>query len=108
MTGLENCLTQGFHLHHGNSFEYVWHVLENGKDEDIVNEALTFVNVEENSRFSQLVGNSIYTFSTNELAALARLAGFQIQSVSYVSPQRYPFQFSVTDHECVLIAVKPI
>lgn len=49
----------------------------------------------------------LYFFTTEELAALARITGFQVEKLGYFSPRKYIVLFTLRDEVAILVARKP-
>lgn len=105
--GLEFLLSVGSKLSKPRSMDDLWHFLQNALDEEIIEECPTYVMIT-NDMIKRRAGPHLICFSTNELRALARLAGFEIIALEYEQPPDFAFAISQTDMTTILVARKPI
>lgn len=100
----------GAKLHGGRSMDDAWNILSTGKDDEVINSSATFVDLStvRSNIIRKSFGNHLYCFTTNELCALARCSGFEIEEAKYLIGEKYPLKFSKYDNEVLLVAKKPL
>lgn len=102
-TACASKLACGATMRGGDTEDEIMRFIQSASDEDLVREAPTFATYSTQS--SDL--SHLYYFSTRELAAHARLAGFHIENLHYYSPQKYQVTYSEENDAVLLIARKP-
>lgn len=114
--GMERRLkgSHGAFLVSGRSVEETWKwvedIVRDGDDEALVKERPWKIGFEKGTAADagwKDVGSAGSCFSTQEMAALARMAGLDVELVQYVSPNKDPVRFSDTDESTLLVAKKP-
>lgn len=114
VTGTSPCnaefwLQFGAKLHHQRTMDEAWNILSTGTDDEIINSAATFVDLStiHSDSLRESIGNHMYCISTNELCALARCSGFEIDRAEYILGDIYPVKSSKCDNGVLLVAKKP-
>lgn len=104
---LESLLNMGCELVHPRSMDELWQFLQGASDEEIVTECPTYVNIFKEP-LQRRMGSRLICFSTNELRALAHLAGFEILTLKYEQPLNFAQAISQSDLTTLLVARKPV
>lgn len=99
----------GATLNGERSIDEAWDVLANRSDVEIISSAATLVDVStvRSSSIRDSIGSHMYCISTNELCALARVSGFDIERAEYIAGEKYSMKCSKFDNEALLVARKP-
>lgn len=99
----------GATLNGNRSINEAWNILSTEKDDVIIKSAATLVDLSKvrSELIRDAVGSHMYCISTNELSALARSAGFEVERADYIPGDKYPMKCSKYDSEVLLVARKP-
>lgn len=96
-------LEAGLTFQGGSSAEELNAFISQASDEELVRAAPTYGTFPSNLN----VGEWLYYFTLQELAALARISGFNIKKLEYFSPQKYLVLILNRDEAALLVAQKP-
>lgn len=101
--GYDNMFASGAKMNGGSTEKEVMELVRKCTDEELIQIAPTFATLPKHSGLKTL-----YCVTTEELAALARIAGFVIEKLEYYSPRKYQVLYP-EEEECVLlVAQKPL
>lgn len=77
-------------------------------DKELIESATAFAQLKRDSEFCAFHCGNLYPMTTRRLGALARLSGFEILRLEYISPRKYPdLPESLTGETVLLAARKP-
>lgn len=100
--GFENIIKHGAKMNGGSSEEEIMDLVKKCTEEEIIRIGPTFTTFADCSALKTL-----YYMTTDELGALARLAGFEIERLEYHSPRKYQVSYAERDESVLLVARKP-
>lgn len=94
-----------YQLRHGRTLAEAKELLREASGEELLDIAPFYMELRTDLEFEAGAYDHLYLWSTKEIGAMARKAGFDVERVEYFSPSKYPQP--TKDDEVILLARKP-
>lgn len=105
---LQPFLQMGYKLNKEKSVDHVRRIIDGYTGESLIKESLGYMELDRNNALRRHMCSHYHLWSTKELTALAKKAGFEVKESVYYSPGKYPgLPRGARDESVLLVARKP-